>query len=88
MTSPICDACPAQHVTIGAGDHYIVKCSLKGERHAPMVDAACDRKPAQKYLWPVAKPVARNPICPKCGIDERTVTVASACDCEETDGGK
>ena len=55
MIRPICDTCTAHHAIIGAGDHYIVKCSIKGERHAPMVDAACDRKPAQKYLWPVAK---------------------------------
>lgn len=56
MTRPICDACAAQHTVVG-NDPFLVKCSIKGERWAPMVDSACDRTPAQKYLWPVAKPV-------------------------------
>lgn len=60
MTRPICDTCTAYHTLIGASGYYIVNCSIQGERHAPMIDAACDRKPREQYLWPVAKPVDRK----------------------------
>lgn len=41
MTRPICDRCRVTHTMSGNGT-FLVACSRKGERWAPMIEDACD----------------------------------------------